>query len=92
MSAYTNRATTDEVLRHRDAGVEQIAHLRLGSASARRTLSIWHRQLVASSQLNLGDRQRVDNLLPADTADFSPDLEFLGPGCSVLGGSDMITA
>ena len=51
-----------------------------------------HRQLVASSQLNLGDRQRVDNLLPADTADFSPDLEFLGPGCSVLGGSDMITA
>jgi hypothetical protein len=53
---------------------------------------IGHRQLVASSQLNLGDRQRVDNLLPADTADFSPDLEFLGPGCSVLGGSDMITA
>jgi hypothetical protein len=28
--------------------------------------------------------------LPTDTADFGPDLEFLGPGSSVLGGSDMI--
>jgi hypothetical protein len=30
--------------------------------------------------------------LQTDTADFGPDLEFLGPGGSMLGGSDMITA
>jgi hypothetical protein len=32
------------------------------------------------------------NLLPTHTADFGPDLEFFGPGSSVLGGSDMIAA
>jgi hypothetical protein len=31
-------------------------------------------------------------LLATHTADFGPDLEFLGPGCSMLGGSDMIAA
>ena len=30
-------------------------------------------------------------LLPTHTADFGPNLEFLGPGSSVLGGSDVIT-
>ena len=35
-----------------------------------------HRQLVASGQLNLGDRQWIENLLPTHTADFGPDLEF----------------
>jgi hypothetical protein len=30
--------------------------------------------------------------LPTQAADFSPDLEFLGPGSSVLSGSDMIAA
>ena len=30
--------------------------------------------------------------MQTDTADFGPDLEFLGLGGSVLGGSDMITA
>ena len=28
--------------------------------------------------------------MQTDTADFGPDLEFLGPGSSVLGSSDMI--
>src|SRR5437868_1435432 len=51
-----------------------------------------HRQLVASGQLNLGGRQWIENLLPTHTADFSPDLEFLGPGSSDLRGSDMIAA
>jgi hypothetical protein len=32
------------------------------------------------------------NLLPTHTADFGPDLEFFGPGSSVLGGSDLIAA
>jgi hypothetical protein len=40
----------------------------------------------------LGDWQWIENLLPTHTADFGPDLEFLGPGCSVLGGSDVIAA
>jgi hypothetical protein len=31
-------------------------------------------------------------LLPTHTADFGPDLEFLGPGSSMLGGSDVIAA
>src|ERR1700741_1415649 len=43
-------------------------------------------------QLNSGDRQWIENLLPTDTADFGPDLEFFGPGCSVLDGSAMIAA
>jgi hypothetical protein len=30
--------------------------------------------------------------LPTDTADFVPDFEFLRPGSSVLGGSDMVAA
>jgi hypothetical protein len=30
--------------------------------------------------------------LPTQTADFGPDLEFLGPGSSALGGSDVIAA
>ena len=30
--------------------------------------------------------------MQTDIADFGPDLEFLGPGSSVLGGSDMIAA
>ena len=51
-----------------------------------------HRQLVASGQLNLRQRRWNQSSLQTDTADFGPDLEFLGPGGSVLGGSDMITA
>src|SRR5215831_3370294 len=31
-------------------------------------------------------------LLPTRTADFGPDLEFLGPGSSMRGGSDVIAA
>src|ERR1700760_1591758 len=34
----------------------------------------------------------LKNLSPTHTADFGPDLEFFGPGCSVVGGSDMIAA
>ena len=34
----------------------------------------------------------IRNLLPTHTADFGPDLEFFGPGCSVLDGSAMIAA
>ena len=30
--------------------------------------------------------------MPTHTADFGPYLEFLGPGSSVLGGTDMIAA
>jgi hypothetical protein len=30
--------------------------------------------------------------LPTDTADFGPDLEFLGPGSSMLDSSDVIAA
>ena len=51
-----------------------------------------HRQLVASGQLNLRQQRWNQSSLQTDTADFGPDLEFLGPGGSVLGGSDMITA
>ena len=51
-----------------------------------------HRQLVASGQLNLRQRRWNQSSLQTDTADFGPDREFLGPGGSVLGGSDMITA
>ena len=51
-----------------------------------------HRQLVASVRLNLRYRQGNSNLLPTHTADFGPDLEFLGLGSSVFGGSDMIAA
>src|SRR5205085_1490116 len=40
----------------------------------------------------LGARRWIENLSPSHTADFGPDLEFLGPGRSVLGGSDMIAA
>ena len=54
--------------------------------------SAGHRQLVGSGQLNLRHRQSTKNLLPTHTADFGPDLEFLGPGSSVLGGSDVIAA
>src|SRR6201993_3697012 len=56
------------------------------------TLPEWHRQLVASGQLNLRQRRWNQSSLQTDTADFGPDLEFLGPGSSVLGGSDMIAA
>src|SRR5438270_12403254 len=43
--------------------------------------------------LNLKGVTREDSfLLPTHTADFGPDFEFLGPGCSVFGGSDMIAA
>ena len=55
-------------------------------------LSCGHRQLVASGQLNSGHWQLDKDLSPTDTADFGPDLEFLRPGSSVLGGSDMIAA
>ena len=51
-----------------------------------------HRQLVASGQLNLRQQRWNQSSLQTDTADFGPDLEFLGPGGSMLGGSDMITA
>src|SRR6516162_8827094 len=54
--------------------------------------SFGHRQLVASGQLNLRQRRWNQSSLQTDTADFGPDREFLGPGGSVLGGSDMITA
>jgi hypothetical protein len=30
--------------------------------------------------------------LQTHTADFGPDLEFLGPGSSLLGGSDVVAA
>ena len=30
--------------------------------------------------------------MPIDTADFGPDLKLFGPGCSVLGSSDIIAA
>ena len=36
--------------------------------------------------------REIRNLLPTHTADFGPDLEFLGPGSSPLGSSDMIAA
>jgi nucleotide-binding universal stress UspA family protein len=50
-----------------------------------------HRQLVASGQLNSCHGQgRNQNLLPAHTADFGPDLECLTHGSSVLGSSDVI--
>ena len=39
-----------------------------------------HRQLVTLGPLNLGDRQRIENLSPTHTADFGPYLEFSGPG------------
>ena len=32
------------------------------------------------------------SLLPTHAADFGPDPEFLDPGSSMLGGSDMIAA
>jgi hypothetical protein len=52
-----------------------------------------HRQLVVSGQLNLSQRQwELTELLPTHTADFSPNLKFLGPGSSMLGSSDMIAA
>jgi hypothetical protein len=51
-----------------------------------------HRQLVESGQLNLRQRQWNQSSLQTDIADFGPDLESLDPGCSVLGGSDMIAA
>jgi hypothetical protein len=38
----------------------------------------------------LGDRQWIENRLPSHPVDFGPDLEFLGPGSSVLGCGDMI--
>ena len=50
-----------------------------------------YRQLVASGQLNL--RPPAVGLRiyrQPHTADFGPDLEFVGPGSSVLGGSDVI--
>ena len=56
------------------------------------TVSRRHRQLVTLGQLKFRCRQWIENLWPTGTADFSPDLEFFGPGCSVLGGSDMIAA
>ena len=31
-------------------------------------------------------------LLPTHATDFRPDLEFLGPGSSLLGGSEVIAA
>jgi len=56
------------------------------------TLFLRHRQLVASGRLNLRYRRPNQSSLQTATADFGPDLEFLGPGGSVLGGSDMIAA
>ena len=32
------------------------------------------------------------DLLPTHGADFSPDLEILGPGSSMLGGRDVVAA
>jgi hypothetical protein len=51
-----------------------------------------HRQLVASGQLNLRQRRWNQSSLQTGIADFGPDLEFLDPGSSVFGGSDIIAA
>jgi len=67
--------------------------VRKGGRGCKSWLQSWrHRQLVASGRLNLRYRQGNSNLLPTHTADFGPDLEFVVPGSSVLGGSDMIAA
>ena len=50
------------------------------------------RQLVASGQLNWVSGKGNRSSLQTHTADFGPDLELLGPGSSVLGGSDVIAA
>ena len=51
-----------------------------------------HRQLAASGQLNLGDRQLFE-IYCQHTLQVSAQIsEFLGPGCSMLGGSGMIAA
>jgi hypothetical protein len=39
-----------------------------------------------------GEWQWALGSLPTHATDFGPDLEFLGPGSSMLGGSDVIAA
>ena len=51
-----------------------------------------HFQLVWSGQPDAGDWQGGADLLPTRATDFRPDLEFLGPGSSMIRGSDMIAA
>ena len=55
-------------------------------------MSEGHRQLVRSGQPDAGDWQGGADLLPTSATDFRPDLEFLGPGSSMVGGSDVIAA
>jgi len=57
-----------------------------GSFNGKGTVNLSHRRL------NLRYRRPNQSSLQTATADFGPDLEFLGPGGSVLGGSDMIAA
>ena len=51
-----------------------------------------HRQLVGRVSRIEGDRQGARNLFLTKAADFCPDLEFLRPGSSELGGRDVIAA
>jgi len=58
----------------------------------RRRLFQRHRQLVRSGYSDAGESQWHWGLFQTHTTDFRPDLEFLGPGSSVLCGSDVIAA
>ena len=51
-----------------------------------------HRQLVGSGYRMQATGSGHWGLLPTHTADFGPDVESLGPGSSMLGGSDVIAA
>jgi hypothetical protein len=75
-------------LRRRDDGAYWRAAGLLPAAAA---MSIWS---LAAQTGDARENQagRVTSVLPTHTADFGPDLEFPGPGSSVLGGSDMIAA
>jgi hypothetical protein len=57
-------------------------------------LSLWNglRQLVGSDYRMQATGSGHWGLLPTHTADFGPDVESLGPGSSMLGGSDVIAA
>ena|SRR5215467_6500357 len=51
-----------------------------------------HRQLVRWGQRDAGGWRDVGDLLPTRATDFRPDLEFLGPEGSTIGGSDVLAA
>ena len=57
-----------------------------------RALHNGHRQLVRWGQRDAGGWRGVGDLLPTRATDFRPDLEFLGPGGSMVCGSDVIAA